>query len=123
MITIHSGTNGINPEVASKEVLQLLPGIEPEQVDQFIETRQTRNARNNQLLGGITQGYLHNTRGLLLNIHVEAEMPDGSIGSSSVIVRLDERRRRGKKPFTILEWNDLRNPIIKQKKEPADGVV
>jgi len=123
MITIYSGVNGVNPEVASKQVLQLLPGIEPEQVDQFIATRQDRNARDNNSLVGIKHGYLHKTRGLLLNIHVEAEMPDGSKAASSVIVRLDERRGRGKKPYTILEWNDLRNPVLKQKNKYADGAV
>ena len=101
LITTYSGMNGVNPEVASREVLEILPGMQTEQLGQFMEMRQQRQARDESLMGGVKHGYLHNIRGLTLNILVEASMPDGSKGLSSVIIRLDERRRRNKKPYSL----------------------
>lgn len=123
LITTYSGVNGVNPDVASREVLNILPGMEVDHADQFMETRQLRKAQDDSLLGGVKPGYLHNIRGLTLNIQVEALMPDGSMGLSSVILRLDERRRRNKRPYTILEWNEPLDADMYRRSDSIKGVM
>lgn len=117
LITTYSGLNGVNPDVASAEVLMILPGIEVEQAEQFLTMRTQRNTRDSSLIGSVKNELVHNVRGLVVDIQVTAQMPDGSKGYASVIVRLSERRRRNKKPFSIVQWDEP----VRQYSQQLDG--
>lgn len=109
LMTIYSGRAQPNPAFASPEVLQLIPGMNPDLVTMFVEQRQQPSAGAGQpplplaLPDGtpvVAQG-----GGLTYTIRSRATLPGGASASLEATVRLGASMV-ARRPFRIVRWRD-----------------
>ena len=100
-LTVYSRQTGIDPMVASRDVLLALPGTTPELVDDYVARR--RQAIEQGLAAppfppaqGFTTGSAP-----ALRIHAETSLPDGVTFAREAVVRRSPDARR---PLIVLEW-------------------
>jgi general secretion pathway protein K len=104
-LTVYTGAKGINPDVASAQVLLAIPGIDPAQVDVY----SAQKAQN--VIDGLppppspiidreyqTGGVGRDT----YSVHVEVNMPSGAVERIAAVVRLT--RYGG--PFELISWQE-----------------
>ncbi|HUP29691.1 MAG TPA: hypothetical protein VM122_05920 [Usitatibacter sp.] len=106
-ITVFSRQTGVNPQVASREVLLAIPGLNAEIVDKYIAEREA--ARRDKLpvpvlpqAAGFTAG-----TSMISTIRSEARMEDGIIFTREAAALLRPVPRR---PVTYLAWRDSTAP-------------
>lgn len=102
-ITVYAKQPGINPAVASRDVLLGLPGITPAQVDAFIAARADAIA-NRRPIPPLPAGQnLASTGTLAWRISAQARMPDGVTFVRDAVVSAQFTQRR---PLVVLLWQD-----------------
>jgi general secretion pathway protein K len=109
LMTIYSGRAQPNPAFASPEVLQLMPGMNPDLVTMFVQQRQQPAGIPGQpplplaLPDGtpvVAQG-----GGLTYTIRSRATLPGGASASLEATVRLGASMV-ARRPFRIVRWRD-----------------
>jgi general secretion pathway protein K len=109
LMTIYSGRAQPNPAFASPEVLQLIPGMNPDLVTMFVQQRQQPSGGPGQpplplaLPDGtpvVAQG-----GGLTYTIRSRATLPGGASASLEATVRLGASMV-ARRPFRIVRWRD-----------------
>jgi len=109
LMTIYSGRAQPNPAFASPEVLQLIPGMNPDLVNMFVQQRQQPPGAPGQqpiplaLPDGtpvVAQG-----GGLTYTIRSRATLPGGANASLEATVRLGASMV-ARRPFRIVRWRD-----------------
>jgi general secretion pathway protein K len=109
LMTIYSGRAQPNPAFASPEVLQLMPGMNPDLVTMFVQQRQQPAGVPGQpslplaLPDGtpvVAQG-----GGLTYTIRSRATLPGGASASLEATVRLGASMV-ARRPFRIVRWRD-----------------
>ncbi len=109
LMTIYSGRAQPNPAFASPEVLQLIPGMNPDLVTMFVQQRQQPAGGSGQpplplaLPDGtpvVAQG-----GGLTYTIRSRATLPGGASASLEATVRLGASMV-ARRPFRIVRWRD-----------------
>jgi general secretion pathway protein K len=109
LMTIYSGRAQPNPAFASPEVLQLIPGMNPDLVTMFVQQRQQPSGGSGQpplplaLPDGtpvVAQG-----GGLTYTIRSRATLPGGASASLEATVRLGASMV-ARRPFRIVRWRD-----------------
>lgn len=101
-ITVFSRQQGVNAQLASREVLLALPGVTTEMVDEYIARRETARAQGQPLpafpQAGATSGYT-----MVATIRSEARLADGTIFAREAVAVL---RPAPRKAVTFLAWRE-----------------
>ena len=105
LLTIYSGQDGINPQKASAETLQVLFGLDPATVAEFIKLRRTAppNAPAPPLNvppGGIRLGGSADTA---YTVYALAQLEDGPKAGLKAVIRRQFSRSNGA-PFAFASW-------------------
>lgn len=108
VVTVSTGTKGINPLVAERRVLLAVPGVTPEQVDDYLRERDRYFSEHlAQPLFPVTdRNYISQGRDQLYTIHVQAQTPGGTTERIASLVRVSAVRARDDtvNPYEILSW-------------------
>lgn len=108
IVTVSTGTQGINPAVAQRLVLLAIPGITAEQIDAYLLARERYYTD-----GGVFPAfplhdgnYISQNRNQLYSIHVQARTQGGTSERIAAVTRVSAKSTRdGGRPYEILRWN------------------
>ncbi len=100
-LTVYAKSAAINPELAPREVLLAIPGIDPAQVDGFIASRARRGAAAAAALGPETARFLGASGAGPVTIIAEAVTDGGATFSRRAVVVPTPSPGN---PVRILEW-------------------
>lgn len=106
-ITIYSRLPGVNSQIASRDVLRAIPGVTDEQVDAYLQQRETARQQN-AALPSFTVGaaYLSVGSGMMTRIVADAKLNDGThFLREAVVMKLANPKR----PYTYLLWREVRD--------------
>ena len=102
-ITVFSRQQGVNAQLASRDVLLALPGVTPELVDAYIAQREAARAAG-QPLPAFPQAYAVNAGyTMVATIRSEARLDDGTVFSREAVAVL---RPSPRKAVTFLAWRE-----------------
>ncbi len=108
MVTVYSGQQQIDLQQAAREVLQVTPGFDADQLNTYLETR-LESAKNDlpappfPTISGQNNAAAGQTN--VLTIITEAQLNDESSAMLSVVIsQADEARD---KPFQVLKWQNV----------------
>lgn len=102
-ITVFSRQQGVNPVIASREVLLAIPGVTPEIADQYIAQRE-QALREKQPVPPLAQGAALNAgASMIATIRAEARTDDGVAYSREAAALLRPAPRR---PVTFIAWRE-----------------
>ena len=102
-ITVYSRQPGVNPQVASREVLMAIPGLTTEVVDDYIARRDAAIAAAQPVptlpqAGGFASG-----TSPVINVRSVAQAEDGTVFSREAVALL---RPVPRKPVTYVAWRE-----------------
>lgn len=124
-VTIYSRHQGINPEVASLQVLTALSDDSPMTLESYIQQRRM-NHRDNLPMPSppvIDRQFLSRTRGVTYSLTASGVTASGQVSGMSTTVRL--RRGRNRMSIETIDWQPFieRNDRewVTAKEELADG--
>ena len=102
-ITVYSRQPGVNPQVASRDVLMAIPGLTTEIVDDYIARREAALAAG-QPVPTLTQagGFASGTSPVI-NVRSVAQSEDGTVFSREAVALL---RPVPRKPVTYVAWRE-----------------
>jgi len=102
-ITVYSRQPGVNPQVASRDVLMAIPGLTTEIVDDYIARREAALAAG-QPMPTLTQagGFASGTSPVI-NVRSVAQSEDGTVFSREAVALL---RPVPRKPVTYVAWRE-----------------
>ena len=103
LITVFSRQPGINPQLASREVLLALPGMTSDVVDQYLVLREAARAQGLALppfpqAGSFATGYT-----MVSSVRSEARLDDGTIFAREAVVLM---RPTPRKIATYVAWRE-----------------
>ena len=103
MITVYSRQNGVNPQLASRDVLLAIPGVTVDAVDQYIALREAARSQNQPLppfpeAGAYTASYT-----MVASVRSEARLDDGTVFAREAVALLRPTPRR---VVTYLAWRE-----------------
>ena len=102
-LTVYSHMPGVNPEVATREVLLAIPGIAPDTVAQFLDERsQTAATPVSPVTPGINSTFTNRSKGVSFMITSTGKVNDTSVTLAAVF----SLRRTSNRPYTILSWRE-----------------
>lgn len=102
-ITVFSRQQGVNPVIASREVLLAIPGVTPEIADQYIAQRE-QALREKQPVPPLAQAAALNAgASMIATIRAEARTDDGVAYSREAAALLRPAPRR---PVTFIAWRE-----------------
>ena len=107
MITVYSRQTGVNPTVASREVLLAIPGATPEVVDDYVHRRADALAQGQAAppfpqAGGFTSG-----ASMVTDVRAEARLDDGTYFAREAVALLRSIPRR---PVAFMVWREATAP-------------
>jgi len=103
-LTVYSHMPGINPEVATREVLLAIPGTDPDTIDNYLNERSKPAAVTvSPVTPGINSSFTNRTKGVSFMITSTGDVNDTRI-TLEVVISL---RRTSKLPYTILSWREI----------------
>lgn len=113
MITVYSRLPGINPTVASREVLLAIPGITAEVVDDYIARREDARAQNLPLPTLPQAGAVASGVTTVATILADARLGDGTVFAREAVALL---RPVPRKPVTFVAWREVTAapPVVAQ---------
>lgn len=102
-ITVFSRQPGVNPQIASREVLLAIPGLTPEIVDRYVVDREEARRQGLPLpalpqAGGIASG-----TSMVATIRSEARLDDGTLYVREAVALL---RPVPRKAVTFISWRE-----------------
>jgi general secretion pathway protein K len=102
-ITVFSRQPGVNPQIASREVLLAIPGLTPEIVDRYVADREEARRLGLPLpalpqAGGVASG-----NSMVATIRSEARLGDGTLYVREAVALL---RPVPRKPVTFISWRE-----------------
>lgn len=108
-VTVHTRRGGINPRLASKELLLALPGIDPQMVESYVEARSAIDAAGAAPppLPAPPGVNFHNLSGRAFGIYVQAREGNNLVSYQTVIQNQGIGQAR---PFSYLEWRQAPPP-------------
>jgi general secretion pathway protein K len=100
LFTVYSGTKTINPMHAGREVLMAIPGVSEDQVNDFLESRDTENPLDSPaIFPAADKRYISTGESGIYRIISEVESPSGHQLRGEMMVDL---RPRGRNRYRIL---------------------
>lgn len=107
MITVYSRQAGVNPTIASREVLLAIPGLTPQIVDDYIR-RRTEAAAANQPIPTLPQAAAYVAgASMVTDVRAEAKLDDGTYFARDAVALLRSVPRR---PVSFLVWRESTAP-------------
>lgn len=114
-ITVFSRQPGINPQLASREVLLAIPGITAQIVDDYIARREDARAQG-QALPSLPQAAAFTSGNTMVaSVRAEARLDDGTVFAREAVALL---RPVPRKPVTFVAWRES-SAAVDQKPAPA----
>lgn len=102
-ITVFSRQPGINPQLASRDVLLAIPGMTAEIVDDYIARREDARAQG-QALPSLPQASAFTSGNTMVaSVRAEARLDDGAVFSREAVALL---RPVPRKPVTFVAWRE-----------------
>ena len=106
-ITVFSRQSGVNPQLASRDVLLSIPGLTPDAVDDYIARRADAFA-NGQPIPTLPQaGTFASGNSLVVSIRSQATLDDGTYFAREAVALL---RPAPRKPITFISWRESTAP-------------
>lgn len=104
-LTVFSGQPGVDPGVAPLQVLQAMPGIDPETIAAYRAQRKSRRATGEGPLPSLGRGggYLSQATGLAYSVRAEVKMEGGG---SVIIVAVVSLNMADQSPYLVLKWKE-----------------
>jgi general secretion pathway protein K len=106
-ITIYSRQRGVNPQVASREVLLAIPGVTPDIADAYIAQREAALANGEPLPALAQAGAFAVAGSMVISVRAEARLDDGSFFARDAVALL---RPAPRKPVTFVAWRESTAP-------------
>jgi general secretion pathway protein K len=106
-ITVYSRQPGINPQLASREVLMAVPGITAEIVERYIADREAARAQGQPLPTLPQAGAFASGSTMVLNVLSEARLEDGTVFVREAVALM---RPVPRKPVTFVAWRERSVP-------------
>ena len=105
-VTVYSGSDSINPVVASEQVLKAMPGVDGTRVDEYVQQRQQHSTESRPFSQSVfgANPYLIINAGHTFTLNIEGETSSGAIARTTAIVQT--RRGRNKSRFQVLVWEE-----------------
>jgi general secretion pathway protein K len=100
-ITVFSRQPGVNPQLASREVLLALPGVTGDQVDDYIALRETARTQGQPLPAFPQAGAYSSSYTMVATVNSEARLEDGTVFAREAVVLL---RPTPRKVATYVAW-------------------
>ena len=114
-ITVFSRQAGVNPQLASRDVLLAIPGLTPEVVDDYIARRDDARA-NGQPIPTLPQvGAFAAGNSMVVSVRSEAHLDDGTYFGREAVALL---RPAPRKPVTFIAW---RETTAMPQPQPGEG--
>ncbi len=102
-ITVFSRQPGVNPQLASREVLLALPGVTTEMVDEYIARREAARQAGQPLPAFTQAGPYSASYTMVATVRSEARLEDGTVFSREAVVLL---RPTPRKVATFVAWRE-----------------
>ncbi|HET7548452.1 MAG TPA: hypothetical protein VFJ86_11820 [Usitatibacter sp.] len=106
-ITIYSRQRGVNPQVASREVLLAIPGVTPDIADAYIAQREAALANGEPLPALAQAGAFAVAGSMVISVRAEARLDDGTFFARDAVALL---RPAPRKPVTFVAWRESTAP-------------
>jgi general secretion pathway protein K len=103
MITVYSRQAGVNPQLASRDVLLAIPGVGVDQADQYIALREAARAQNQPLPPFPEAGAYTSSYTMVASVRSEARLEDGTVFAREAVALL---RPTPRKVVTYLAWRE-----------------
>jgi len=103
LITVFSRQPGINPQLASREVLLALPGMTSDVVDQYLVLREAARAQGLALPPFPQAGSFATSYTMVSSVRSEARLDDGTIFAREAVVLM---RPTPRKIATYVAWRE-----------------
>ena len=116
-ITVFSRQPGVNPQLASREVLLALPGVTTEAVDEYLVRREAARAQGQPLPPFPQAGAYSASYTMVATVRSEARLEDGTVFAREAVVLL---RPTPRKVVTYVAW---RESTAAPEQEPAAASV
>lgn len=102
-ITVFSRQPGVNPQLATREVLLAIPGLNAEIVDQYIQRREEARAQGVALPSLPQAGAFTTGNTMVATVSSEARLDDGAVFRREAVALL---RPVPRKPVTFVAWRE-----------------
>ena len=102
-LTVYSRQTGVNPQVASREVLLAIPGITTQVVDDYIARREAALAAGEPVPALAQAGAFASGMSPVLNVRSVARAEDGTVFAREAVALLRPVPRR---PVTYVAWRE-----------------
>jgi general secretion pathway protein K len=103
MITVYSRQSGVNPQLASRDVLLAIPGVTVDMVDQYIALREAARAQGQPLPAFAQAGAYTSSYTMVASVRSEARLEDGTVFSREAVALMRPTPRR---VVTYLAWRE-----------------
>lgn len=102
-ITVFSRQPGVNPPLASREVLLALPGVTTEAVDEYLVRREAARAQGQPLPAFPQAGAYSSSYTMVATVRSEARLDDGTVFAREAVVLL---RPTPRKVASYVAWRE-----------------
>jgi general secretion pathway protein K len=102
-ITVYSRQPGVNPQLASREVLLAIPGVTTEVADDYIARREAARAAGEPLPVLAEAGVFGGAASMVITVRSEARLEDGTFFAREAVALLRPAPRR---PVTFVAWRE-----------------
>ena len=119
-ITVFSRQPGINPQLATREVLLAVPGITAEIVDKYIADREAARAQGLPLPALPQAGAYASGSTMVLNVVSEARLDDGTVFVREAVALM---RPMPRKPVTFIAWRERSMPVERSQAANAAEAI
>lgn len=103
MVTVYSRQAGVNPQLASRDVLLAIPGVTGDQVDQYIAMREAARQQGQPLPAFPQASAFTTSYTMVATIRSEAHLEDGTVFAREAVALLRPTPRR---VVTYLAWRE-----------------
>ncbi len=118
MITVYSRQPGVNPHLASRNVLLAVPGVTPEQVDQYLGERELARAEGRAMPVFTAAGaYATYAQATAITVRAEVQLERGITVTREAVAMLTPQFAR--RPWTLLAWREVSRD--QDARRAADG--
>jgi general secretion pathway protein K len=120
MITVYSRQPGVNPQIATRAVLSLIPGVTPEQVDAYLAERDLarKEGRPNPIFTA-AGAYATYAQTAAATVRVDVAFEGGVAVSREGVAMLTPQFP--KRPFTFLAWREVSRTMDAKAGAPVAG--
>ena len=106
-ITVYSRQPGVNPQLASRDVLLAIPSLSPEMVDDYVARREEALANGQPVPTLPGAGAFGTGNSLVVSVRSEAQLDDGTYFAREAVALL---RPVPRKPVTFVVWRESTAP-------------